>query len=103
MYTPRYGHLRLWLRLMMMKQHSLVQIECTIYKATVKCCHYFGWLGSRPNLESIIERHCPHSRHKGKSITQADLPFSPHFSVTSDICVVCERLELSIVVGTHWT
>ena len=58
-------------------------------RETTKKCHlrYFGWLGSRPNLEFIIETHCPRSRYKrnNTSSAQADLPSFFPFPVTSDI------------------
>ena len=52
-----------------------------------KKCHlrYYGWLGSRPNLEFIINTHCPRTRYKRKGKTECESSSIFPFPVTSDI------------------
>lgn len=54
-----------------------------------KKCHlrYYGWLGSRPNLEFIINTHCPRTRYKRKSKTECESSSIFPFPITSDIDV----------------
>lgn len=53
---------------------------------TGKKCHlrYYGWLGSRPNLEFIINTHCPRTRYKRRGSHKSEAPSIFPFPVTSD-------------------
>jgi hypothetical protein len=51
-----------------------------------KQCHlrYYGWLGSRPNLEFVINTHCPRTRYKRSNENESELSSIFPFPVTSD-------------------
>lgn len=61
--------------------------------ATGTKCHlrYFGWLGSRTNLEFIINKHCPRTRYKReglhKSISVFPFPVTSDIDIEEDTCV----------------
>ena len=72
-----------------MRIHESIQASQEFESEKGIKCHlrYYGWLGSRPNLEFIINKYIPRTRFERKGKTGLNAPSIFPFPVTSDFNV----------------